>query len=231
MLPRLLEPEAMDTAQEARDYDAMDHTAVNRVFVTDFLAFAESLGPSEDRGKPLGHILDVGTGTAQIPIELCNRGVFCQITAVDLAEQMLRVGRENLWRAGLENRIHLHRWDAKHMPCPPATFDAVVSNSIVHHVPDPAGVFTEMVRVVKPGGVLFVRDLLRPADEPTLRKLVELYAGAANLSQQKMFAESLHAALALDEVRALVRGLGFPPDGVAQTTDRHWTWHAIKPTS
>ena len=43
-----------------------------------------------------------------------------------------------------------------------------------------------------------------------------------------MFADSLHAALTLDEVRALVAALGFDPAGVRQTTDRHWTWAARK---
>ena len=37
MLSRVLEPEVMDTPEEARDYDSMDHAAVNRLFVTDFL--------------------------------------------------------------------------------------------------------------------------------------------------------------------------------------------------
>ncbi len=231
MLPRILEPEVMDTALEARDYDAMDHAAVNRVFVTDFLTYQATLGPTRDRDKPFGHILDVGTGTAQIPIELCNRGVFCQVTAIDLAEQMLRVGRENLRRHGLENRIRLERWDAKHMPCAPGTFDTIISNSIVHHIPEPAAVFAEMVRVVRPGGLLFVRDLLRPGDDATLGQLVELHAAGANDHQKKMFAESLHAALTLDEVRAIVAALGFPADSVRQTTDRHWTWQATKPTS
>ena len=96
MLPRILEPEVMDTPAEARDYDAMDHAAVNRAFVTDFLAYRATLGPLADRDKPIGHFLDVGTGTAQIPIELSNRGLFCQVTAIDLAEEMLRVARENL---------------------------------------------------------------------------------------------------------------------------------------
>src|SRR4051812_48316065 len=64
MLPRVLEPEAMDTPDEARDYDAMDHAAVNGRFIADFL---EVHGPC--RG---GEILDVGTGPARIPIALCR---------------------------------------------------------------------------------------------------------------------------------------------------------------
>ena len=79
MLPRTLEPEVMDSADEARDYDAMDHGAVNRAFVADFLAIWDGLNP----------ILDVGTGTAQIPIELCRQAATARVTGIDLAEYML----------------------------------------------------------------------------------------------------------------------------------------------
>ena len=43
-----------------------------------------------------------------------------------------------------------------------ASFDAVMSNSIVHHIPKPDDALAEMLRVLRPGGFLFVRDLLRP---------------------------------------------------------------------
>src|SRR5262249_37897432 len=107
-----------------------------------------------------------------------------------------------------------------------ASFAAVISNSIVHHIPQPAAVVAEMVRVLQPGGALLVRDLLRPEDEKTLKHLVQTYAGDANARQQQMFADSLHAALTLGEVRALVAGVGYDPSEVTQTTDRHWTWRS-----
>src|SRR5437868_13974603 len=97
MLPRVLEPEVMDSPEEARDYDAMDHAAVNRAFAADFLAAWDGQNP----------VLDVGTGTAQIPVELCRQSPAARVTAVDLAEHMLRVGRDNVRRAGLEGRIRL----------------------------------------------------------------------------------------------------------------------------
>jgi ubiquinone/menaquinone biosynthesis C-methylase UbiE len=99
-----------------------------------------------------------------------------------------------------------------------------MSNSIVHHIPDPRTVFAEIARVAAPGATIFVRDLLRPANKATLNHLVETYAGGANEHQKKMFAESLHAALTVQEVRDLVAAAGFDPAGVRQTTDRHWTW-------
>ncbi len=110
------------------------------------------------------------------------------------------------------------------MPYAAGSFGAVMSNSIIHHIPEPAGVFAEMVRVVAPGGTLFVRDLLRPHTATRLSTLIELYTVGANAHQKKMFADSLHAALTLDEVRKIVGGLGFNPGSVRQTTDRHWTW-------
>jgi len=214
MLPRVLEPEVMDTPEEARDYDAMDHSAVNRVFVADFLTAWDGRGP----------ILDVGTGTALIPIEFCRQSSTGNVVAVDAAAHMIDLARENVRRAGFASRINLELVDAKGMPFPAGSFPAVMSNSIVHHIPDPRNVFTEIARVAAPGATIFVRDLLRPPDEATLRHLVETYAGDANAHQKSMFAESLHAALTLDEVRELVAGIGYDPAAVRQTTDRHWTW-------
>jgi ubiquinone/menaquinone biosynthesis C-methylase UbiE len=222
MLDRILEPEVMDTPAEARDYDAMDHAAVNRRFVDDFLADFAATGAT---------VLDLGAGTAQIPIELCRRDADLSVVAVDAAAAMLAVAAENVERAGLASRIALHRADAKRLSYPAATFDAVISNSIVHHIPEPRAVLAEAVRVTRPGGTLFFRDLMRPQDRPTLDALVDTYAAGANGRQRRMFAESLHAALALDEIRELVAALGFAPQSVQATSDRHWTWSARRPMS
>lgn len=216
MLPRVLEPEVMDSEVEARDYDAMDHGQVNRVFVADFLHLWEGAGA----------ILDVGAGTAQIPIELCRQHATATVLAIDLAQHMLDVGYQNIERAGLASRIRLQRCDAKQMPFANGSFLAVISNSIIHHIPEPAAVVAEMVRVIRPGGLIFVRDLLRPEDDLAVRRIVAAYAGDANSHQQKMFEDSLRAALTLDEVRGLVAPHGFAADTVQQTSDRHWTWAA-----
>src|SRR5258708_6247102 len=106
MLERVLEPEVMDSAEEARDYDSMDHAHVNQILVSDLLAFLPS---------PV-HVLDVGAGTAQIPIELCRRHPSVRVVAIDMAQHMLEVGRRNLDKAGLSGRIELRLCDAKKMP-------------------------------------------------------------------------------------------------------------------
>lgn len=220
MLTRVLEAEAMDSPAEALDYDRMDHSAVNRLFVDDFLATK----PDTSR------VLDLGTGTARIPIELCQRDPKAMVTAIDLSAAMLDLARANLALAGCFERVMLQWVDAKQLGLESGRFSSVISNSIVHHVPDPAGMFAEAWRVAAPGATLFFRDLLRPTDEAELARLVALYAAEANDSQRQLFADSLRAALSLEEVRQIVARLGIEPE-VRATSDRHWTWIARKPRS
>lgn len=217
-MQRVLEPEVMDTTEEAVDYDSMDHGEVNRGFVADFLSLWDQAEP----------VLDVGTGTAQIPVELCRQYRPIAVVAIDMAKEMLKVGRENVQRAGLESSIELQLCDAKKMPFGNGSFGAVISNSIVHHIPRPESVLGEIARVVKAGGAIFVRDLLRPESESEVERLVSLYAGECNAHQQQMFGDSLRAALTLAEIRQMVTDLGFDQSSVQQTTDRHWTWSAKK---
>jgi ubiquinone/menaquinone biosynthesis C-methylase UbiE len=216
MLSRVLEPEVMDSAAEAGDYDAMDHREVNRQFVNDLLDF----------GAGVSNVLDLGTGTAQIPIELCRLRLSANIVAVDAAEHMLKLAAVNVRMAGLAERITLQRVDAKRLPFADRVCSTVMSNSIVHHIPEPLAVLREAVRVCAPGGSLFFRDLMRPPDLEMLDRFVAQYSGDANAHQQQMFRESLHAALSLEEIRTLVESLGFSGETVQPTSDRHWTWLA-----
>jgi ubiquinone/menaquinone biosynthesis C-methylase UbiE len=216
MISRTLEPEVMDSAEEARDYDAMDHAAVNARFVADFLA-------AHDRCRG-GEILDVGTGPARIAIALCQADPAARLLAADLADAMLELARRNVAAAGLEARIECIQGDAKALPWPDGRFEAVISNTIVHHIPEPAPALAEMVRLVANGGTLFVRDLARPATDSEVAALVATYAGSEPPAARALFEASLHAALTVPEVQAIARALGLPPEGVAMTSDRHWTW-------
>ena len=221
-LQRVLEPEVMDTEEEARDYNQMDHATVNRVFVDDLLAFANSLD------LELNDVLDLGTGTALIPIELCERDSDCRVMAIDMAVHMLDLARYNIEAASQTERITLAQVDAKSMAYEDGMFQTVISNSIIHHIPEPEVCVQQMVRVTATGGMLFVRDLLRPQSDEAVRELVQTYAGDENEHSQKMFDDSLRAALSLEEIRNMVGPLGFAPETVQQTTDRHWTWAARK---
>ncbi|MCS6865883.1 MAG: class I SAM-dependent methyltransferase [Gemmataceae bacterium] len=218
MLPRILEDEVMDSEADARDYDAMDFTAVNQQFVSDFLAW----------GHPSGEVIDVGTGPGRIPVELCRRCPQLNIVAVDLAEHMLALAQQHIAAAGWTDRIRLVKADAKQLPFGDQAFAAAICNGSVHHIPDPRACLRELHRVCGIGGTIFVRDLIRPRSERELDHLVKHYAAEANDHQRALFAASLRAALTVEEVRAAVESLGYGPETVQQTSDRHWTWAATR---
>jgi ubiquinone/menaquinone biosynthesis C-methylase UbiE len=219
-LHRILEPEVMDTLEEAFEYDSMDHSQVNEVFCNDFFA-ARNLTDGVQ-------ILDVGTGTAQIPIAMCKRNSGLKITAIDLAESMLTLGNKNIQTALLEDCITLVQVDSKKMHYPDESFDQVISNSIIHHIPNPVECFKEMIRVTKKDGLLFIRDLLRPDSIAELQNIVNLHAGDATPKQKQLFTDSLHASLSLTEVREMVKLFGFDACTVIQSSNRHWTFTARK---
>jgi hypothetical protein len=86
-----------------------------------------------------------------------------------------------------------------------------------------------MRQALRPDGLLFVRDLLRPETAAELNRLVELYAARDNARQRQLFADSLHAALTVGEVADLLEATGLPRDAVQQTSDRHWTINCLAP--
>lgn len=212
-MQRVPEPEVMDTWEDAIEYDAMDFTEVN----TAFAQSAVAVGPSA------GLILDAGTGTARIPMILAKLRPNWQIIGIDLSENMLKVGQQNIEQAGLQAQIKLEQVDAKQMPYPDHYFDAIISNSIVHHLPDPAQFFQEVKRVLKPNGGMFLRDLLRPDDDQTAQKLVETYAAECNEYQKQLFFQSFKAAFTIEELQQMIEGAGLENVNIYQSSDRHWT--------
>jgi ubiquinone/menaquinone biosynthesis C-methylase UbiE len=212
MLHRVLEPEVMDSQDDAAEYDAIDHSVVNREFVLQALAVC----PEPRRA------LDLGTGPAQIPIQLALMHPSVEVTAVDVAEQMLTVAQANVKRAGLSSRIRLHHRDVKATGFEPNQFDLILCNSVVHHLQDPVPMLTEIARLAGHSGRFLIKDLLRPTSLSELLSLVERYADKDTPYQRKLFADSLHAALTIQEAELACDTAGLGPIVVQQTSDRHY---------
>lgn len=213
-LLRILEPEVMDSWEEALDYDAMDFVEVNT-------AFAQTV--SELCRLDTAKVLDAGTGTARIPIILSQMHPQWQIWGIDLAENMLKLGFQNVKAAGLQDRINLELVDAKRLPYPDEYFELVISNSLVHHLPNPLPFLLELKRVLQPQGAICIRDLIRPTDAATIDRLVEGIGTEYSDRQKDLFRDSLHAAFTIDEVEQLVTQAKISGVRIYQSSDRHWT--------
>jgi ubiquinone/menaquinone biosynthesis C-methylase UbiE len=212
-MQRILEPEVMDTSKEAIEYDAMDFTAVNA-------AFAQR---TSEFGPQSGLVLDAGTGTARIPILICQKCPQLQIIGSDLSRNMLLIASKNVEQAGLQKQISLELADSKQLPYQEGKFDMVISNSIVHHLPDPLPFFLEIKRVLKPNGAILIRDLLRPTDEAMMNALVDSMGNDYGEHQKMLFRDSLHAAFTLYEVKEIVQNAGIEGVKVYQSSELHWT--------
>jgi ubiquinone/menaquinone biosynthesis C-methylase UbiE len=213
MIERVLEPEVMDTQEDADEYAGIDNTAVNDEFVTQALSLA----------PPSGAVLDVGTGPGDIAILLARRAPGLRVVAVDLGERMLAMARARIAGSDVADRIEVSKADAKATGRPSASFDMVLCNSLVHHIPDPLLFFAEVKRVARPGAAIFVKDLHRPDSEAEHAQLVDRYAGDCTPYQRRLFSDSLRAALTVPEVEALCRRLEMPDVRVRKCSDRHWT--------
>lgn len=209
-MERILEPEVMDTPEEARDYDAMDHSEPNAAFTQRLV----ELGAA-------GYMLDIGTGPGHIPLLVCERIAGARVLGIDLSRNMLELAEQKRQGSPHRERLEFALADAKGLPYPDGHFDAVFSNTILHHIPDPRPFLKEAWRVLKPNGTFLIRDLFRPDTAERVEELVRQHAGEATPDQQALFRASLHAAFTPEEMRELLREIGLTQVAVVVDTDRH----------
>jgi demethylmenaquinone methyltransferase / 2-methoxy-6-polyprenyl-1,4-benzoquinol methylase len=98
-------------------------------------------------------VLDVATGPAGVALEIAAR-TSAQVTGVDLTPEMLKAGAAKVARSPQAGRVHLALSRAEQLPFADATFDALTFTYLLRYVADPAATVKELVRVVKPGGVI-----------------------------------------------------------------------------
>ena len=146
-----------------------------------------------------------------------------EVVGIDLSVNMLELGDWHLAEAGMTERIKLAEADAKELSYPSQFFDGVISNSIIHHIPDPLPMFREVSRVIRPEGLILIRDLIRPKTSETALGFVERYADGATPYQKKLFYDSFLAAFTIPEVEDMLAQVNLPGTVVVQNSDRHWS--------
>jgi len=212
-MERIPEPELMEEWEQARAYALADfnepHDAFVRQFQQRFPVFAQ------------GRVIDLGCGAADVTIRFARAYPQASVVGVDGAEPMLQLGQEAVARAGLDSRIVLRR-----MRLPAAGFggnyDAVISNSLLHHLAEPATLWEAVARAARPGAPVLVMDLLRPASRDAALALVRLHAREAPPVLARDFLNSLLAAYRPEEVRRQLRATGLMHLDVEVVSDRHW---------
>ncbi len=106
-------------------------------------------------------ILDAGTGTGHTAIAVAPQ--VAEVVAVDLTRSMLDQGRMLAAELGITN-IDFQEGDIEALGFDSETFDVVVSRYSAHHYPHPGVAVSGIARVLKPGGVFLLADVVSPED-------------------------------------------------------------------
>lgn len=204
----------MDDMAQAEAYAAADFSEPNTLF---FDNFAARYG---DRFA--GRVIDLGCGPGDIPIGFAARHPECLVDALDGAAAMLSIARRRLAdRPHLSARIKLQQAT---LPCSQLerhAYDAVLSNSLLHHLSEPVVLWQTIRHCAKPGAVLCIMDLVRPASSEAVEALLSIYAAAAPPVLRRDFRCSLHAAYVPAEVEAQLRKARLDGCTVHNVSDRH----------
>ncbi|WP_447986655.1 class I SAM-dependent methyltransferase [Nitrospira sp. Nam74] len=212
-MDRVLEPEVMDQAEQVRAYANANFEQENQTFVDRFREYFPEISD--------GHVLDLGCGPADIPIRLARALPLCRITGVDASRPMIDVGRQAVEASGLADRITL-RCERLQSLSVEEPYDAIISNSLLHHLINPLRFWFAIKQLVKPGGPVLVMDLLRPESPEDAQAIVDQYAANEPPILRRDFYNSLLAAFTEDEVAAQLAEMNFSRLLIDVPDDRHW---------
>lgn len=107
-------------------------------------------------------VLDLATGTGDLAIAMARRCPQAEIVGADLSEGMLEIGRAKVERKGLSGRITMRAAQAERLPFDDGEFDAVTIAFGIRNFDDIPGALCEIMRVLSPGGRLYILEFSRP---------------------------------------------------------------------
>lgn len=205
----------MDDVQQARAYAEADFDESNSLFVD---LFAQHSGDWNTTGT----ILDLGCGPGDIAIRLAQAWPDCKVHGLDGSEAMLAFAEQAKQAApDAADRVQFicDLVPVASLPCD--SYQAVISNSLLHHLHDPSVLWSTIKRFAAPGSPVLVMDLLRTQTLAEAQALVDRYAGDDPAVLKTDFYNSLLAAFEPDEVRDQLASAGLGNFTVEQVSDRH----------
>ena len=180
---------------------------------------------ADDTGWPYTRSLEVGAGTGFFTLNLMQAGVIVAGDVTDISAGMVEAARRNADNLGLSVQGKVA--DAETLPYDDDTFDLVIGHAVIHHIPDVELAFSEMRRVLKPGGrVVICGEPTRWGDFIARRLSRATWVAATNLTRLPPLRAWSRPREELDEsaraaaLEAVVDLHTFDPDTLARTVRR-----------
>jgi 2-polyprenyl-3-methyl-5-hydroxy-6-metoxy-1,4-benzoquinol methylase len=213
MMERVLEPELMEDEQQVLAYAKANFEEENQGFVDRFREYFPDFAD--------GHVFDLGCGPGDIPIRIAKALPACRVTGIDASAPMIRLAEQAVAQAGLSGRVTF-RCERFQDIAGASRADAVLSNSLLHHVPNPLQFWNRLRQLVKPGSPVLVMDLLRPDSPEEAQAIVDRYAAGEPEILRRDFYHSLLAAFTEDEVTTQLARMNLTRLLIDVPDDRHW---------
>ena len=132
-------------------------------------------------------VVDVGSGTGYIAAGLASQAG--AVLAVDNSPGMLAVAARNFAALGAGN-VSIHEAVLEALPFADGAVDAAVANMVLHHAPEPAAMIAEMMRVVRPGGMVAITDEIEHSYEWMRAEQADLWLGFAEAEIEGFFQQA-----------------------------------------
>jgi ubiquinone/menaquinone biosynthesis C-methylase UbiE len=219
-MKRVPEPELMDDAAQASAYAETDFSEPHNAFVEYFRSRFPRFS-----GK---NVLDLGCGTADVIVRFARTYPEAFITGIDGAQAMLEIGTRIINSKCLSHRVKLQRCLLPDAGLSEIKYDAVISNSLLHHLNDPLIIWKTIQQCAGSGAPIFVMDLLRPDSIEKAGEFVEHYTADASLTLQEDFFNSLLAAYTVEEIQQQLKAANLDYLSVEVVSDRHTTVWGVK---
>lgn len=213
-MQRVLEPELMEQEDQARAYAEADFAEPHQAVIDLLCARLKSLPAT-------GRALDLGCGPADVTIRFARARPGWTTHGLDGSAAMLAHGQRAVSAAGLDGRVTLQLGRLPDAAPPQPPYDLVFSNSLLHHLPDPAVLWQAVARWTREQGAVFIMDLRRPDSVAQASALVQEYAASEPEVLKRDFFNSLCAAFTPDELRAQLAAAGIDGLQVEVVSDRH----------
>ena len=168
-----------------------------------------------------GHVLDLGCGTADVIVRFAKNYPRAIITGIDGADEMLDIARHDIEHRGYSDRIELKKCFLPDPGLSAQKFDAVISNSLLHHLADPLVLWETLKKSAINGAPVLIMDLMRPESEKSAKDFMLKYAADESPLLQKDFYNSLLAAYNVREIEHQLRCMHLDFLNIERVSDRH----------
>ena len=213
-MERVVEPELMNEPEQVLAYSNADFDEAHQSVIDNFSQIFPDI-------EPLSEVLDLGCGAGDVTVRFAKRYTNCHIDAVDGADEMLKQAASLISSKALNNRITLHLQQLPNCIIEHKTYDAIISNSLLHHLHEPQHIWSTIKQYATTDTAIYVCDLYRPDSIQDAKDLVDQYASNEPEVLRKDFYNSLLAAFTPDEVRTQISIAELDGLDVDKVSDRH----------